>query len=32
MKESLIKVQKALVGELVMSEDLERMASSIFDN
>lgn len=32
MKQSLVKVQKALVGELVMSEDLEKMASSIFDN
>lgn len=32
MKVSLIKVQKALVGELVMSEDLERMATSIYDN
>mmetsp|Transcript_6280 Transcript_6280/g.7480 ORF Transcript_6280/g.7480 Transcript_6280/m.7480 type:complete len:157 (-) Transcript_6280:709-1179(-) len=32
MKQSLVKVQKALVGELVMSEDLESMASSIYDN
>ena len=32
MKQSLIKVQKALVGELVMSQDLERMATSIFNN
>lgn len=32
MKQSLVKVQKALIGELVMSEDLEKMATSIFDN
>jgi len=32
MKQSLVKVQKALVGELVMSQDLERMATSIFNN
>ena len=32
MKQSLAKVQKALVGELVMSGDLESMATSIYDN
>lgn len=32
MKVGLIKVQKALVGELVMSQDLEKMATSIYDN
>lgn len=32
MKVSLVKVQKALVGELVMSQDLESMSQSIFDN
>lgn len=32
MKVSLIKVQKALIGELVMSQDLEKMSTSIFDN
>ena len=32
MKQSLVKVQKALIGELVMSQDLEKMATSIFDN
>ena len=32
MKVSLIKVQKALVGEVVMSGDLEKMATQIFDN
>lgn len=32
MKTSLIAVQKALVGEVVMSDDLQKMASSIFDN
>jgi dynein heavy chain len=32
MKTSLISVQKALKGEVVMSEDLESMAGSIFDN
>jgi len=32
MKTSLINVQKALKGEVVMSEDLESMAGSIFDN
>jgi hypothetical protein len=32
MKVGLAKVQKALVGELVMSQDLDKMATSIFDN
>lgn len=32
MKIGLVSVQKALVGEVVMSEELEQMASSIFDN
>ena len=32
MHRGLILVQKALVGELVMSEDLETLARSIFDN
>jgi len=32
MKVGLISVQKALVGEVVMSEELEQMATSIFDN
>ena len=32
MKVSLIKVQKALVCEVVMSGDLEKMATQIFDN
>jgi len=32
MKSSLTAVQKALVGEVVMSEDLEKMANSIYDN
>ena len=32
MKISLVNVQKALIGEVVMSEELEKMANSIFDN
>ena len=32
MKISLFNVQKALRGEVVMSEELEKMANSIFDN
>lgn len=32
MKTMLISVQRALVGEVVMSEDLEAMADAIFDN
>jgi dynein heavy chain len=29
---TLVQVQKALVGEVVMSEELEKMSSAIFDN
>lgn len=32
MKVSLANVQKALKGEVVMSEELEKMSNSIFDN
>jgi hypothetical protein len=32
MKDQLISVQKALVGEVVMSEELEKMATSIYNN
>lgn len=32
MATSLAAVQKALIGEVVMSEDLEKMADAIFDN
>lgn len=32
MKVMLIQVQRALIGEVVMSEDLEKMANCIFDN
>jgi len=32
MKVTLIAVQQALVGEVVMSEELEKMATSIYDN
>ena len=32
MHVGLKQVQKALVGEVVMSEDLEKMADAIFDN
>jgi dynein heavy chain len=32
MKDSLINVKKALVGLVVMSEDLEKMANSLYDN
>jgi dynein heavy chain len=32
MKVGLINVQMALKGEIVMSEELEKMANSIFDN
>jgi len=32
MKSMLINVQRALVGEVVMSEDLENMSESLFNN
>jgi len=32
MKIMLTQVQRALLGEVVMSEDLEKMADSVFDN
>ena len=32
MKDQLISVQKALIGEVVMSEELEKMATSIYNN
>lgn len=32
MKITLIEVLKALKGEVVMSEELEEMSNSIFDN
>lgn len=32
MKISLVNVKKALKGEVVMSEELEKMSNSIFDN
>lgn len=32
MKITLVEVQKALKGEVVMSEELEKMSNSIFDN
>jgi dynein heavy chain len=32
MRPSLKLVQRALLGEVVMSEDLEKMADAIFDN
>jgi len=32
MKGSLNDVQKALLGQIVMSEELEKMATSLFDN
>lgn len=32
MKAALVDVQKALKGEVVMSEELEKMSNSIFDN
>lgn len=32
MRISLADVQKALVGEVVMSEELEKMGTSLFDN
>jgi len=32
MKGMLVNVQKALRGEVVMSDDLEKMSNSLFDN
>lgn len=32
MKEMLVELKKALVGEVVMSEELDSMANSLFDN
>lgn len=32
MKDMLVNVQLALVGEVVMSEELEKMSNSLFDN
>jgi len=32
MKVQLVDIQKALVGEVVMSEDLDAMGTSLFDN
>jgi len=32
MQKQLPLVQRALLGEVTMSEDLEKMATSIFDN
>jgi len=32
MKINLINVRKALKGEVVMSEDLEKLSNSVFDN
>ena len=32
MAEMLAEIQKALVGEVVMSEELDSMANSLFDN
>jgi len=32
MKISLINVKKALKGQVVMSEELEKVANSLFDN
>lgn len=32
MKDTLINVKKALKGLVVMSEDLEKLANSLFDN
>lgn len=32
MAEMLYNVQKALKGEVVMSDDLDKMSSSLFDN
>lgn len=32
MQESLVNFQRALIGEVVMSEDLEKLGNSLFDN
>jgi dynein heavy chain len=32
MNQQLVNIQKAIVGEVVMSEELEKMGSSLFDN
>ena len=32
MKLSLVNVKKALIGLVVMSEDLEKMSNSLYDN
>jgi len=32
MQTQLKNIQKALVGEVVMSEDLEKMGNSLYDN
>lgn len=32
MKVSLAQVQRALLGEVVMSEELDKMSNCIFDN
>lgn len=32
MKSTLAQVRKALVGEVVMSEELEKLSDAIFDN
>ena len=32
MQETLVNVKKALKGQVVMSEELEKMANSLFDN
>jgi len=32
MNLQLVNIQKAIVGEVVMSEELEKMGTSLFDN
>jgi dynein heavy chain len=32
MREMLVNVQRALIGEVVMSEDLEAMSEALFNN